>query len=67
MNNDAIRGTVIEALRDARFRVEFPGGKIVICYLAGKMRMHNINVSVGDEVSAIVQPDGSIGRIIRRH
>jgi translation initiation factor IF-1 len=63
---NGIEGEVIEALRDARFRVEFAPGKIVMCYLAGKMRINNINVLVGDKVLAVVEPDGSIGRIIRR-
>lgn len=66
-NLDAKRGIVIEALRDAKFKVEFAGGHIVTCYLAGKMRIHSINVLPGDEVSAVVEPDWSLGRIIRRH
>ena len=61
------QGTVIENLRNARFRVEFlDDSKTLICYLSGKMRQNNINVLIGDKVEVIVEADWSNGRIIRR-
>lgn len=60
------QGEVIEALPSAMFRVEFPDGQIVICYLAGKMRLHRIKVLIGDKVMVKLDPYGGKGRIIKR-
>lgn len=59
-------GTVIEALRGIKFRVEFPSG-VVICYLSGRMQQNHITLLVGDKVEVDgIQPDRSNGRIIKR-
>lgn len=60
------QGEVIEALPAAMFRVEFPSGKIIICYLAGKMRLHRIKVLIGDKVMVKLDPYGGKGRIVKR-
>lgn len=60
------QGEVIEALPSAMFRVEFPDGQIIICYLAGKMRLHRIKVLIGDKVMLKLDPYGGKGRIIKR-
>ncbi len=60
------QGEVIEALPSAMFRVEFPDEKIIICYLAGKMRLHRIKVLIGDKVMVKLDPYGGKGRIIKR-
>lgn len=61
-------GRVLEALADARFRVEMDGGESVICYLAGKLRFRNINIKVGDRVEVMLDPAGgkATNRIVWR-
>lgn len=61
-----IQGEVTEALPSAMFRVELPGGQIIIAYLAGKMRLHRIKVLVGDKVMVLLDPYGGRGRIVKR-
>ncbi|MBI3634256.1 MAG: translation initiation factor IF-1 [Candidatus Yonathbacteria bacterium] len=60
------QGEIIEALPNTMFRVEFPDGKIIISYLAGKMRLHRIKVLVGDKVFVKIDPYGGRGRIVKR-
>jgi translation initiation factor IF-1 len=60
------QGEVTEALPSAMFRVKFPDGKIIICYLAGKTRLHRIKVLIGDKVMVKLDPYGGKGRIIKR-
>ena len=64
--DELIQGEVVEALPSAMFRVEFPDGKIIICYLAGKMRLHRIKVLIGDKVMVKIDPYGGKGRVIKR-
>ncbi|MBI5798487.1 MAG: translation initiation factor IF-1 [Candidatus Yonathbacteria bacterium] len=63
---ELVQGEVIEALPSAMFRVEFSDGNIIICYLAGKMRLHRIKVLIGDKVMVKLDPYGGKGRIIKR-
>lgn len=60
-------GTVTEALPNTLFRVDIGNGKIILSYLAGKMRMHRIKVLVGDKVEVLLDPYGGKGRIIKRN
>lgn len=62
-NNNTIRGVVEEALPNTQFRVRI-GEKLVLCYLAGKMKIHHIRVDIGDSVDVVIS--GDIGRIQRR-
>ena len=64
--DELTQGEVIEALPSAMFRIEFPDGKVVISYLAGKMRLHRIRVLVGDQVELVIDPYGGRARIVRR-
>lgn len=61
-----VAGTVIEALPDTLFRVDFGGGSVVLCYLAGRMRLHRIRVLIGDRVAVELEPYGGKGRIVKR-
>lgn len=63
---ELVQGEVIEALPAAMFRVEFPDGQVLICYLAGKMRLHRIKVLIGDKVLVKIDPYGGKGRIVKR-
>lgn len=69
MARDAIevQAKVIEALPNTTFRVELENGHEAIAYLAGKMKMHNIKVLLGDEVTVKLSPyDLTRGRIVFR-
>ena len=65
-------GTVEEGLPDSLFRVRIPasdeGGeeRLVLAYLAGKMRLHRIRVLMGDSVEMVLDPYGGRARIVRR-
>ncbi len=61
-----IQGIVDEALPNTLFRVTIEGGEKVLCYLAGKMRLHRIKVLVGDKVLVKLDPYGGKARITRR-
>jgi len=65
-DNNTVMGIVTEALPNTLFRVDIGGDKIIISYLAGKMRMHRIKVLVGDKVEVLLDPYGGKGRIIKR-
>lgn len=63
---EEVQGAVVEALPNTLFRVAFENGEEVLCYLAGKMRLHRIKVLVGDKVLVKLDPYGGKGRITRR-
>ena len=72
--NIEITGKIIESLPNTLFRVEVdknaPGalaGKVLLCHISGKMRMHYIRILPGDRVKIEVTPyDLEKGRIIYR-
>ncbi len=61
-----VEGVVVECLPNTMFRVEISEGKVILTYLAGKMRIHRIKILVGDKVRVQLDPYGERGRIIRR-
>ena len=61
-----VTGTVVEALPNTLFRVELSDGKVVLAYLAGKMRLYRIKVLIGDTVEILQDPYGGKARITRR-
>lgn len=65
---EKVNGRVVEALPDALFRVSIgtEPEKIVLAYLAGRMRLHRIRVLVGDKVEVELDRYGGKGRIIKR-
>lgn len=63
-----IDGTVIESLPNTLFRVELGDGRVVLCHLSGKMRMHYIRILPGDKVKLEMTPyDETKGRIVYRY
>lgn len=63
-----IDGKVVEVLPNATFRVELDNGHIVLCHIAGKMRMHYIKILLGDRVKIELTPYSlDKGRIIFRY
>ena len=62
-----LEGKVIEQLPNAVFRVQLDSGQVILGHLAGKMRMNNIKVMLGDKVLVEMTPyDLTKGRIVRR-
>lgn len=62
-----VEGTVVEALPNARFRVEIQEGHVVLAHLSGKLRMHYIRILPGDKVKLELSPyDLNRGRITFR-
>lgn len=60
------KGTVIEALPNAMFRLETEDGEELLGYLSGKMKRFRIRVLIGDEISFVENPYGGKVRITRR-
>ena len=58
---------MIEPLPNTMFRVEMENGHRALAYLSGKMKMHFIKISPGDEVTVQLSPyDLTRGRIVYR-
>ena len=51
-----IDGIVKEALPNATFRVELENGHIILCHIAGRMRMNYIKILQGDKVKIELTP-----------
>lgn len=68
MNQPEQEGVCTEILPDIKFLVKLDSGADVICYLAGRMRVYNIKVLVGDRVRVVVDPYGgrTTNRIVKR-
>lgn len=63
-----MQGTVIEVCPNALFRVRLENDHVILAHLSGKMRIHNINIHLMDQVTAEISPyDLSRGRIVFRH
>lgn len=62
-----LEGTVVEALPNAMFQVEFENGHRVLAHLSGKLRMNFIRILPGDKVTVEMSPyDLNKGRITWR-
>ena len=62
-----VEGTVIEALPNAMFNAELPGGHKVLAHISGKLRMNFIKILPGDKVTLQMSPyDLTRGRITWR-
>ncbi len=60
-------GTVVEALRNAVFKVKLTNDHIVTATISGKLRLNSIKVLPGDKVKIELSPyDISKGRITWR-
>ena len=61
-----INGVVRESLPNTLFRVELEDKRVVLCALAGKLRMNFVRILPGDKVIIEMTPyDMTKGRIIR--
>ena len=62
-----IEGTVLEALPNATFQVEFQSGHKILAHISGKLRMNFIRILPGDKVTVEMSPyDLTKGRITWR-
>ncbi|MBI5621149.1 MAG: translation initiation factor IF-1 [Candidatus Gottesmanbacteria bacterium] len=62
-----VEGEVTECLPNTLFRVKLQNGRIVLCHLSGKMRIHFIRIMPGDRVKLEMTPyDATKGRITYR-
>lgn len=60
-------GTVTEALKGTKFKVQLDDGPEVMAYLSGKMRKFYIRILLGDRVQVELSPyDLARGRIVYR-
>ena len=60
-------GIVLEAFPNTLFKVKMDSDNSeLLCYLAGKMRLHRIKILIGDKVEVVLDEYGGKGRIIRR-
>ncbi|MBU1326888.1 translation initiation factor IF-1 [Patescibacteria group bacterium] len=65
--NIEVEGQVVECLPNTLFRVKLSNGRIVLCHLSGKMRLHFIRIMPGDQVQLEMSPyDATKGRITYR-
>ncbi|MBN1487012.1 MAG: translation initiation factor IF-1 [Anaerolineae bacterium] len=63
-----LMGTVTEALKGTKFRVELENGHEIMAYLSGKMRRYYIRILLGDKVKVEMSPyDLERGRITYRY
>jgi len=63
-----LEGTVLECLRNANFRVEFPNGHTVLAHISGKIRKNYIKILPYDRVLVEISPyDLARGRILYRY
>ena len=59
-----VEGSVKEALPNATFQVEIPGGHMILAHISGKLRMNFIRILPGDKVTLEMSPyDLTKGRI----
>ena len=62
-----LKGVVVEALRNATFKVKLPNDHIILAHLSGKLRTNFIRIVPGDEVTVEMSPyDLTKGRITWR-
>lgn len=60
-------GEVLENLPNTLFRVKLNDGRVILCYLSGKMRINYIKIMRGDKVKVEMSPyDDKRGRIVFR-
>lgn len=69
MKEDVIEteGVVLEALKNAMFKVRLENDAEIMCHVSGKIRKHYISILPGDRVTVVISPyDLSKGRIVFR-
>lgn len=65
-NQDTVQGVVLEKLANLQYKVQKQDGKVIRCYLAGKLKLNKIKIDVHDKVEFVADQYGHIGRIVWR-
>jgi len=66
-DNIRLNGEVIDVLPAATFKVRLDNQVVILAYLSGKMRQHDIKIYLGDAVEVEMTPyDLTRGRIVYR-
>jgi translation initiation factor IF-1 len=67
MKDPQVKGVITEVLPNSLYRVKLDETEeVIICHLAGKLRLNRIRVITGDNVSLVLSPEGEKGRIVYR-
>ncbi len=62
-----VEGVIVENLPNTTFRVQV-GEQILLCHLAGKMRIRRVRILPGDKVQVETNPyDATRGRIVFKY
>jgi len=62
-----VEGIVKESLPNTLFRVQLSDGSVILCHLAGKMRLNFVRILPGDKVKVeMTEYDKTKGRIVYR-
>jgi len=62
-----VEGVVEEVLPSTTFRVKLNDGRLILAYLSGRLRLHQIRILLGDRVKIEMSPyDLTKGRITYR-
>lgn len=62
-----LEGKIVAVLAGTMFRVEIPGGHLVLAHISGRMRKRFIRLTVGDRVKMEMSPyDLNKARIVYR-
>ena len=62
-----VEGTVVEAMPNTTFQVDFGNGHTILAHISGKLRMNFIRILPGDKVTVEMSPyDLTRGRITWR-
>ncbi len=63
-----LKGTVLEALKNAMFQVKLETGQIILAHISGRLRKFSIRILPGDDVTVEISPyDLTKGRITHRN
>lgn len=63
-----VTGVVLEKFPSGMFSVQLDQDRVILCTLAGKLRLHKIRILTGDRVTCELSPyDLTKGRITYRH
>ncbi|HCX0605707.1 TPA: translation initiation factor IF-1 [Staphylococcus aureus] len=63
-----LKGTVLDTLPNAMFKVELENGHEILAHVSGKIRMNYIRILPGDKVTVEMSPyDLTRGRITYRY
>ncbi|XVN42961.1 MAG: translation initiation factor IF-1 [Candidatus Rickettsia vulgarisii] len=64
----SFKGTVLELLPNATFRVKLENDHLIIAHTSGRMRKNRIRILVGDKIEVEMTPyDLTKGRVTHRY